>query len=181
MNAAEFGTIAAAIKAAWPSANIMPDRMSKDVWFTMLSDLDYQCCLAAIKQIMSTSVFAPSIAEIRKACTEITAQPEVSWDTGWMLVDKAVHRYGYMREAEAAASLPEPVREVVKRLGWQNICASENVDIIRANFRMAYEGQQKERRYNAQIPQGVLAERNNLRALEGQKEKQKCIRKGDAG
>ena len=71
MNEREFATIASAIKAAWPNANIMPDKQSKNVWYTMLADLDYTICTNAIKQLMSTNIFPPSIAEIRQKCIAV--------------------------------------------------------------------------------------------------------------
>ncbi len=43
-----------------------------------------------------------------------------------------------MQEAEALESLPEPCRSVVKNIGWQNICRSENIMAERAFFRDSY-------------------------------------------
>ena len=87
----EFGTIAAAIKAAWPNANIMPDNKSKDIWYTMLHDIEYPICLNAIKQLMSTSKFAPSIAEIRERCAGVCHETR----------DIAEHERGYTYLCEA--------------------------------------------------------------------------------
>ena len=62
-----------------------------------------------------------------------------TWADGWEQVQKAIGRYGYMQREAALASMDEVTRETVRRMGWQQICESENVDALRANFRMVYE------------------------------------------
>lgn len=165
MSIQEFATIASAIKAAWPNANIMPDKQSKEVWYTMLSDLDYHVCLNAVKRLISTNVFAPSIAEIRKKCVQVSSVPEADWGEAWGRVIKAIGAYGYMREEEALESLDEPSRTAVKRIGWQNICHSENIAADRANFRMIYEADQKNRNEAALLPESVRDQQMKIRQI----------------
>lgn len=165
MNDREFATIASAIKAAWPSANIMPDKQSKEVWYTMLADLDYPICLNAVKQLMSTNIFPPSIAEIRQKYLCIREIPEKDWGDAWKSVQKAIGSYGYMREEEAMESFDERTRITVKRLGWRNICHSENIVADRANFRMIYEAMQKSDRESKLLPKNVQLQQERLRKL----------------
>ena len=165
MNDREFATIASAIKAAWPSANIMPDKQSKEVWYTMLADFDYPICLNAVKQLMSTNIFPPSIAEIRQKYLCIREIPEKDWGDAWKSVQKAIGSYGYMREEEAMESFDERTRITVKRLGWRNICHSENIVADRANFRMIYEAMQKSDRESKLLPKNVQLQQERLRKL----------------
>ena len=101
MTAQEFVTIAAAIRAAWPAANIMPDKQSKEVWYTMLADLDYSVCMVALKEHMSTCKFAPSISELRERCSNVTSPTTKSWSDAWGEVMAAIRFYGMYREEEA--------------------------------------------------------------------------------
>ena len=52
---------------------------------------------------------------------------------------RAVSRFGMYNQAEALESLDELTRKCTKRLGFGNICTSENITADRANFRMIYE------------------------------------------
>ena len=165
MNDMEFATIASAIKAAWPNANIMPDKQSKDVWYTMLVDLEYPVCLNAIKQLISTNIFPPSIAEIRQKCLAVCETPEKDWGDAWHSVVKAIGAYGHMREDEAMETFDVRTRSVVSRLGWRNICHSENISADRANFRMIYEAEQKADKEQKLLPETVRVQQEKIRQL----------------
>ena len=165
MNEREFATIASAIKAAWPNANIMPDKQSKNVWYTMLADLDYTICTNAIKQLMSTNIFPPSIAEIRQKCIAVCEIPEKDWGDAWKSVQKAIGAWGYMREDEAMETFDDRTRSVVRRLGWRNICHSENIAADRANFRMIYEAELKAEKEQKLLPETVRMQQEKIRQL----------------
>ena len=51
--------------------------------------------------------------------------------------------------------LPDDVRVMVKRFSWNELCHSENVDTIRAQFRMAWETQSKRENEMRQLPQQI--------------------------
>lgn len=165
MTDVEFATIASAIKAAYPSTNIMPDKQSKSVWYTMLSDLDYNICLAALKEHISVCKFAPSIAELRELCSGIMSGPQKDWGAAWEEVLKAVRYKGMYREDEALEGMEEMTRECVARLGFKNICMSENIDHDRANFRMIYEQVAKRKAQDAQLPQRLRERKQELYEL----------------
>jgi vacuolar-type H+-ATPase subunit E/Vma4 len=57
-----------------------------------------------------------------------------------------------MQEPEALQSLDEITRKCVKRLGFQNLCTSENITADRANFRMIYEQESQRTKANNQLP-----------------------------
>lgn len=164
MTVQEFGTIAAAIKAAWPNANIMPDKQSKDIWYTMLHDIEYPICLNAVKQLMSTSKFAPSIAEIRERCVGVSHEVK-DWGAAWDEVLRAIRFYGMYQEEEALQSMSKDARICVKRIGFQNICLSENITADRANFRMIYETLSKQNKESMQLPENVRKDQERIRLL----------------
>lgn len=162
MNEQEFLTIASVIKAAYPSQTILPDKTSMDIWFGMLKDLEYSTVRNAIQEIIATSKFAPSIADIRDKASQRITIPDPEWGDAWELVIKAIRKYGYMQEKEALRSMPELTMRCVKRLGWQNICMSENITADRANFRTIYEKELQQRKTYNQIPLSVRNERMNM-------------------
>ena len=165
MNAQEFATIASAIKAAYPNASIMPDKQSKDVWYTMIMDLDYKVCLAAIKEHISTCKFAPTISEIREKCAAIVNPQIYDWGDGWEQVKMAIRRYGMYQEDKAVGSLDDITRRCVKRLGFKELCTSENVVADRANFRMIYEQLEKQEREESVLSIDLKQNKQQIRQL----------------
>ena len=165
MTAQEFATISAAIRAAWPSANIMPDKQSKEVWWTMLSDLDYRSCLMALKEHMSTCKFPPSIAELREKCAGMSQAPIRDWGEAWEDVKRAIRFKGMYREQEALEQLDEITQKCVRRLGFQSLCTSENETADRANFRMIYEQEQRSQMMFRQLPPSLQEQKLKLQQL----------------
>ena len=178
MTVQEFGTISAAIKAAWPQANIMPDKQSINVWYTMLADLDYKACMIAIKEHMSMCKFAPSIAELRERCSNVTSVPVQSWGDAWEDVISAIRFCGMYREEEALQRMDAITRKCVKRLGFQNLCTSENITADRANFRMIYEQEQKTQKELRQLSPALQEQKRSLQQLAAQTVRQ-LERKGE--
>lgn len=124
-----------------------------EVWTMLLEDLPAPLVLAAVKKHCLTSKFPPTIAEIRDAAT-VTVRPDlqVTPMEAWGEVTKAIRRFGYYREEDALASLSEQTRSVVKAIGWKDICVSEEPDIIRGQFRRAYETMATRRKEEALLP-----------------------------
>ena len=165
MNLQQFATIASAIKAAWPSANIMPDEQAKDVWWVMLSDLDYKSCMMALKEHMSTCKFPPSIAELREKCAGMSQAPIRDWGEAWEDVKMAIRFKGMYREQEALEQLDEITQKCVRRLGFQSLCTSENETADRANFRMIYEQEQRSQMTFRQLPPALQEQKRKLQQL----------------
>lgn len=162
MSKEEFATIAAVLHSAYGKNNIMADESALNLWYGMLKDINYAVCRNATTQLISQNKFVPTIAEIRDKCASITAELMPEWDEAWGMVLMAVRRYGYMNELNALESLPDAVRNVVKRMGYQNICQSENVGVERANFRDAYKSQVNYVRQQNVLPVTVRNERETL-------------------
>lgn len=165
MSPQEFATIASAIKAAYPTANIMPDKQSKDVWYTMLADLDYRVCLNSLKEHISTCKFAPSISELRERCSLVTSRPILSWGDAWEEVLRCIRFFGMYREEAAMEALDPVCRKCVNRIGFKNLCLSENIQTDRANFRMIYEQEASEKKEYAQLPESVRSNRKKLKIM----------------
>ena len=61
--------------------------------------------------------------------------------------------------------MSEDTRACVRRIGFQNICLSENITADRANFRMIYEAMSREKKEMLQLPEKVRSEQERFRAL----------------
>lgn len=163
----EFAKIGMALKTAYPNFQIMPSDENKKVWYSMLKDLEYPICQNAIMQIIATSKFPPSIAEIREKYAEMVSLPVADSGQAWEEVMRAIQYYGAIRELEAVASLSEPVRKAVKIIGFRNLCFSENIAVERAQFFRVYETVEKRIKNEAMIPSTVLRQkREYIQAVE---------------
>lgn len=156
----EFEKIALAIKAAYPNANVLPDKYAMKTWYRTLSDLDYKVAENAVLEHISTCVFPPSIAEIREKCAARLTPMVTDWGEAWEEVQIAIRKYGSYREEEAVASLSHLTAVAVRRMGFQNLCKSENTIADRAHFQRMYEGMLKEEKRQTQLPEFVRAERS---------------------
>ena len=139
MDREQFKILCKGMKSVYTQETFLPDADAFNIWFALLGDLDYAVLNAAIQKYMLTKKFPPTIADLRELATTIAAGDIPDWGEGWEKVLKAIRFYGYMRETEALQTMDELTQTCVKRLGWRNLCMSENNDHDRANFRMIYE------------------------------------------
>lgn len=175
MSQSEWVILVKALKCAFPENNFLADDYSVKLWYTMLKDIPYRVVNIAVNKYIQTEHFPPKVADIRKIVTEML-QPEIAdWSKGWEEVLNAIRFYGFYRHDEALASMSEVTRECVKRLGWKEICLSENINQDRANFRMAYEQIAERKRKESVLTPNLLEEIRNRQALLPNGEEAKLI------
>ena len=159
----EFKKLVKGMKAVYTSQNFLPDAESIKIWYQLLKDMPYEIANVSIQKHMATNKFPPTVAEIRSGAAEITDKSH-DWSDGWESFRKAVGRFGYYRREEAFASMDEITRKVVKRLGWKELCMSENIMQDRANFRMVYEQEQNRAMERAMLPEGLRKQMDALQS-----------------
>ncbi len=152
MTREEFKVLCKGMKAVYTQPSFLPDADAFNIWYSLLQDIDYMVAQAAIQKYMLTNKFPPTIADIRECATTIKAGEKPLWSDGWEEVLKAIRKYGSYRESEALESMTEITRKSVQRLGFRNICMSENIMADRANFRMIYEQIAEREHTSKQIP-----------------------------
>lgn len=150
----EFKVLVKAMKAVYTSPNFLPDADSVKIWYRLLEDMPYELANIAIQRHMATNKFPPTVAEIRQAAVH-TVDETKDWSDGWEQFRKAVSKYGYYQQEAALASMDEITRKVVRRLGWKQLCESENPMQDRANFRMIYEQERQRQEEKAALPAGL--------------------------
>ncbi len=125
----------------WPEEG--KGKVTVELWSTMLGDIPFEVVQAAVKMHLSKSVFPPTVADIRQAAADIMNPSYLTAIEAWDAISRAIRKFGYYREIDGLASLPEEVRQMTERFSWRELCLSENIDTLRAQFRMAWETQQK--------------------------------------
>lgn len=139
MDQKEFSTLAMAIRTYYPKENILPNSQAMDLWYRELQDIPFPVAEAALRKWVSTNKWSPSIADIREMCAAVRHGEVPAWGEGWEKVLKAIRKYGMYNIGPALASLDPLTRQAVERVGFAEICLSENISVERANFRMVYE------------------------------------------
>jgi len=137
MTKGEVAKLLAVLAAAYPKFEV--DDVKVQVWYEMLGDLEYSVVNIAIKKLIMQNTFPPAIAEVRKAAIEISSPRGLTAAEAWGEVVKAVRNYGYYREKEAMASMSPITAQVVRYMGWREICLSEEPEILRAHFLKMYD------------------------------------------
>lgn len=141
------------------------------LYVEMLSDIPPQILEAAVKKLIMTNKFLPSIAEIRETAYGIkgvisgTAAPDES--EAWGEVIKAIRSVGYYGKPKFSH---EAITAAVNNIGWQDICMTTNdgMNTLRAQFRRAYQlaaQRQKDNRDNAVL--GISPSNEKLKQLTG--------------
>lgn len=137
----------------------------------MLSDIPPQILEVAVKKLIMTNKFLPSIAEIRETAYGIkgtisgTAVPDES--EAWGEVVKAVRSVGYCGKPKFSH---EAITTAVNNIGWQDICMTtyDGMNTLRAQFRRVFQlaaQRQKDNRDNAVL--GISPNNEKLKQLTG--------------
>ena len=141
------------------------------LYVEMLSDIPPSILETAVKKLIMTNKFLPSIAEIREVAYGIkgiisgTAAPDES--EAWGEVIKAIQSVGYYGKPKFSH---EAITTAVNNIGWQDICMTTNdgMNTLRAQFRRAYQlaaERQKDNRDNAVL--GISPNNEKLKRLTG--------------
>lgn len=151
MHREEFKTFAKAMKTFYPREQLLPSLESMEMWYRELADIPYPVAEAALRKYVATNKFSPKIADIREMAATVENGDKPLWSDGWEQVLRSVRKYGSYRPVEAMESMDEITREAVRRLGYKELCMSENIMAERAQFRMIFEQIVDRRQTNSQI------------------------------
>lgn len=167
MTKAEFGQLADAIRTYYPREKILPNPEAMSLWYDGLKDIEYKVASAALQKWVATNRWSPAISDLRELVSDLVNPAPQSWGEAWENAQRAVRRYGYYQEAEALGSLDDLTRTCVKRIGFRDLCKSENISNERANFRMIYEQEMDQRKRRSQLPERLKELETSIKLLEG--------------
>jgi len=172
MTKKEVIQILGVLGAAYP--NMAVSEKTVDIWAELLKDIPFEVAKVVVKKHILENTYPPSIADIRRNVFEIMTPKteQLTAAEAWGEVMSAIRNYGYYREAEALASMSEKTKKVVQYIGWKDICLSEQLDVIRGQFRMMYEQLQERERKEALLPPDLkneiqqISQQRAIKALE---------------
>ncbi len=170
MSPAEVAKLLAVAAAAYPSLEV--DDLRHRLWAEMLGDLDYELASLAVRRHISTSRFAPSIAEIREHAAAVANPGQLTGAEAWGELREAVRCYYLHNPEEALESLSPATRRVAEMIGWREIYMADATDgVLRGQFLRMFEQVQGRIAREALLPpmlqtsaQGLLGDGNNKEA-----------------
>lgn len=152
MDKKQFATFAMALKTYYPRENLLPNNQAMELWFSQLQDIPFEVAQAGLQKWVSLNKWSPTIADIREMASSISHGDMPDWGDAWEEVCRAISRYGSYRPIEAMESLSPLAKRATQRIGFINLCMSENPSADRANFRMIYEQLAEREKKEAQLP-----------------------------
>ena len=169
----EFKILAKGMKAVYTQPTFLPDAAAFNIWYQLLQDIDYKIANAAIQKYMLTSKFPPTIADIREQAASVVSGEKPLWSDGWEEVVRAIKNYGSYGQKEAMESMSEITRMAVRRMGYIDLCRSENPVADRANFRMIFEQIAEREQKQNQLPVSLknLIEEAKRKGIEHESER----------
>lgn len=160
----EFITLAKGLKCAYTSPNFLPDEYSVKTWYKFLEDLPCDLATMAVQKYIATNKYPPTIADIRENVAEMMTGSS-DWSESWEQVTRYISLYGMPNESKAYDAMDDHTREAVKRLGWRNLCMSQNPTADRANYRMVYEAVIKEKKDQLSVPENLRLKMANIKMI----------------
>jgi len=153
MTSPEFQKFFRYINSVTTDTNPSPEKTQ--VYWDALNDLEFNVAMVAARKVITTleNPFLPMPAVFRGAALHVTGQAIQAAPDAYAEVLKAIRYYGSYREQEALQSLPPLTRKAAEAIGWKGLCLSEEPDVIRGQFRMAYEALEKREVVEAKTPQ----------------------------
>ena len=157
MTRQEALAVMAMLKTAYP--NFYKDLSKEDInaavslWATMFSEEPIQVVTEAIKALMCTLKFPPTIADVKEKIAMITQPLMMTEMEAWSRVRGAI---SYYHANEAFANLPPMLRKIVgspNRLREWAMMDSETVDsVIQSNFMRSYKAKVAQEKEYAMLP-----------------------------
>lgn len=124
-----------------------------EVFADALGDLSYEACNTALRVLIQTRQFMPSVSEIRSTVLDLQRGPVRAGGDAWGSVLRAIREKGVYRTPGVDFQFQDSTTaRCVSALGWTELCNSENVVADRARFIELYDKLATETRRELQAP-----------------------------
>lgn len=126
--------------------NVKFNSLKAEIYGENIADLDYEKCILAIKKLIQTSEFLPTVAVLRREYVNLDIQPLDSAEA-YLTLKKAISRHGIYGYEEALRMLKASnlvLYELIKKIGWREICLCPE-SFLANEFAKALKDFEKER------------------------------------
>lgn len=168
------------IKAAYPQwakdLKASDAKMMVTLWNDMLQDYEYNLVQVAIKKVIATNKFPPSVAEVIESINYIKTggQAEMTEIEAWGLVRKAIKNSAY-HAGEEFNKLPPRIQQAIGSHNILHNWSQESINgietVIGSNFMRSYKQTVIRKKEEKQLPQSIKTMLGNIgqKMIEGDK------------
>ena len=157
MTRQEALAVMAMLKTAYPTfyKNFNKEDISAAVnlWATMFSEESIQVVTEAIKALMCTLKYPPTIADVKEKIAMITQPPTMTEMEAWQMVRRAIN---YYNANETFKRLPSILRRIVGSPNTLREWALMDIDtvnsVIQSNFMRSYKAKVAQEKEYAMLP-----------------------------
>lgn len=167
MNISETAALLSVIKTAYPNSRFDANEQTLLLWHEMLADIPAEIATLAVKSMVATLKFPPSIADVREAVSrnERELRGYMTAGEAWDAVRRAISNYGYYQPEKARESLGERLWKAVGMAGgWTLLCTTDEVTTVSAQFERRYNAMVEQETYHMQVPETVMLQLRELAA-----------------
>jgi hypothetical protein len=159
----EAAKVVAVLSAAFPDAKWGEDTVA--AYEAALEPHEYDVAQAAVRRIMASLKFRPSIAELVNACVDVQLGTKKTGLEAWEELCLTIRHVGQYRVPKFDDPLVERAMEQIG--GWRYVCQSENEASDRARFAEAYDTMVDKERVNIASGVPLLSEGKRQPSLLG--------------
>jgi hypothetical protein len=191
MSPTEILSVMKLVKATWPNWRAPADPDAADAalqaWSALVGDLPLDAVVASILAYAAEGhEFPPPVGVIRKRVIEAAERSSGSMaptvDQAWEEIRMCIRSHGMYRVPGQDFGFSHPaIADVVRSMGWQELCISENFDVVdRAHFQKLYPNAVARHAADPRPPEvaailDTLAERFKLPELDGPVRRQEAL------
>lgn len=160
MTRQEALTVMAMLKTAYPS--FYKDLSKEDInaavnlWATMFSEESIQVVTEAIKALMCTLKYPPTIADVKEKIALIMQPPAMTEMEAWQIVRKAI---SYYNAEENFINLPPEIQKVVGSPNmlreWAQMDADTVNSVIQSNFMRSFRAKVAQEKEQSMLPEST--------------------------
>lgn len=126
-----------------------------DAWSTMFSDDNTQIVIEAVKALITTLKYPPTIADIKEKIRLITQPAQMSEIEAWNIVRKAISYYDAKEKFDA---LPEMLQKLVgspsQLREWAQM-DNTSITVVASNFMRSYKARAAHEHELAALPEST--------------------------
>lgn len=160
MTREETKAILAILKAGYP--NFYKDMTKEDatntinLWTTMFADDPAQVVIEAVKSLMCTLKFPPTIADVKEKIAMITQPQQLTEMEAWRMVKSAI---SYYNATETFLRLPKLLQSIVGSPNtlreWARMEAETVDSVIQSNFMRSYKVKAAQEKERSMLPEST--------------------------
>lgn len=160
MTREETKAILAVLKAAYP--NFYKDMTKEDakntvdLWATMFADEKPQIVIEAVKSLICTLKYPPTIADVKEKIALITQPPAMTEIEAWDMVRRAI---SYYHANEAFTNLPPILQKIVgspnQLREWALMDVETVNSVIQSNFMRSFRAKVAQEKEQSMLPEST--------------------------